>query len=54
VTLLAGQDRSIRVHILRDADPRPGPGELRKYTTVIGYQNGKYVDLTDQVRERGL
>jgi hypothetical protein len=54
VTLLAAHDRSIRVYILRDADPKPGPGELRKYTTVIGYQNGTYVDLTDQARAQGL
>ena len=54
ISLLAAHDKSVRVQTVRGMSSKPSPAELEKYTTIIAFENGRYADVTDRVRLRGL
>jgi hypothetical protein len=54
IALLAAHDKSVRVQTVRGMASKPSPGDLEKYTTIIAFENGRYVDVTGRVRMRGL
>jgi hypothetical protein len=54
IAFLVAHDKSVRVDTLRGMASKPAAGQLNRYTTIIGFENGQYVDLTDNARLRGL
>jgi hypothetical protein len=54
ISHLVAHDRSVRVHTLSAMQEKPSLAGLQKYTTVIAFENGRYVDVTARVLARGL
>jgi len=45
IALLSGKDNTIRVNTLVKLDPKPDKDALASYRWIIGYRNGRYVEL---------
>ena len=45
IALLIANDKSLVVHRLGKINPPPTPADIARYATVIGYQDGRYVEL---------
>ena len=45
IALLSGKDKAMRVNTLVKLDPKPDKDAIASYRWVIGYRNGKYVEL---------
>ena len=45
IALLSGKDKAMRVNTLVKLDPKPDKDGIASYRWVIGYRNGKYVEL---------
>jgi hypothetical protein len=54
IAFLTAHDKSVRVETLRGMATKPALDQLASYTTIIAWENGRYVDVTDKVRSRGL
>jgi hypothetical protein len=49
IALLVGNDKSIRVNTLVKLDPKPTKEAIAAYRWLIGYRNGRYIELDRSV-----
>ena len=43
IAILIANDRSVNIHSLVKLDPKPTKEQIAQYTTVLAFENGRFV-----------